>query len=204
MRKWIWVVGGIMLLGGVGHYLAKHDPLNPYLSLSPDKIVEQGRQLDQKWTESNTPGHKGFIVVAKKDVDQTRSALETIKADSPQYSEARRLLTSFTRHEETGKKALQAAIVKGVEENVDGRKEFARTMESSFLKNGLDVTLTTTGAKDTILNFRYVLVSRPFLYKLANETEFLKNCKRVGFTKVNFTNGYDASASYDLIKNNFN
>lgn len=149
-----------------------------------------------------SPGHKGFIVIESKDVDQTRSA-ETIKADSPQYAEARRLLTNLVRHEETGKKALRAAIVKSAEDNVDGRKEFART-ENNFLKNGMDVTLTTTGAKGTILNFRYVLVSRPFLYKLANETEFLKNCKRVGFTKVNFTNGHNASASYDLIKNNFN
>jgi hypothetical protein len=203
MRKWIWVVGGIIALGAMGHYLAEHDPLNPYLSLRPDKIVEQGRQLDQKWTESNTPGHKGFIVIESKEVDQTRSALEAIKADSPQYAEAKRLLTNLMRHEETGKKALRAALVKSTEDNVDGRKEFARTMESSFLKNGMDVTLTTTGAKGTILTFRYVLVSRPFLYKLANETEFLKNCKRVGFTKVNFSNGYDASASYDLVKNNF-
>jgi hypothetical protein len=204
MRKWICAVGGIIVLGAVGHYLAKHDPLNPYLSLSPDKIVEQGRQLDQKWAESNNPGHKGFIIIESKEVDQTRSALEAIEADSLQYAEARRLITNLMRHEETGKKALQAALIKSAEDNVDGRKEFARKMESNFLKNGMDVTLTTTGAKSTILNFRYVLVSRPFLFKLANETEFLKNCKRVGFTKVNFSDGYDASASYDLVKNNFN
>jgi len=95
------------------------------------------------------------------------------------------------------------AIAKSLEENVDGRKEFVRKLENDFLGNGVDVRLTTSGAKGTILNLRYVLVSRPLLYKLANESTFLENAKHVGFARVHFTDGYGAAANYDLSKDKF-
>lgn len=142
-------------------------------------------------------------MIANEEVNQTRAALQTIKSDSPRFAEAQRLLAGLRRQEEIGKKGMRAAIAKSLEENVDGRKEFARKLKGNFLKNGMDVTLTTSGRGATTLNFRYALVSRPFLYKLANESAFLENAKRVGFAHVHFTNGYDASANYDLTKNKF-
>ena len=203
MRAWVLVIAGLIGVGALGNYFAKHDPMNPYLSLPPDKILEQGRALATKWSESNTPGHKSFIVVTKQEDEQARSALRAIKPDMPQFAEAQRLLGSLQREEDIGKKAMQAAIAKRLEDDVDGRKAFARRVENEFLKSGMDVTLTTSGPKATTLNFRYVLVSRPFLYKLANESAFLANCKSAGFARVHFTDGYSASANYDLKNDKF-
>lgn len=104
-------------------------------------------------------------------------------------------MTALQQQEEVGKKAMQVAIAKSLEDDVGGRKEFVHKLESNFLKNGMDVRLTTGGAEATILNFRYVLVGRPFLYKLANESALLQNAKRVGFTRVHFTGGYGATAN---------
>jgi len=67
----------------------------------------------------------------------------------------------------------------------------------------MDVRFSTSGPKATTLNFRYVLVSRPFLYKLANESPFLANAKHPDFTRVHFTDGYSTSANYDLNKDKF-
>lgn len=203
MRKWLGVLAALVAVGGLGHYLALHDPNNSYLGQSADNIITQGRTLTKKWIASNRPGHKGFLVIANDEVSQTRAALETIRSDAPQFAEAQRLLMALQQQEEVGKKAMQVAIAKSLEDDVDGRKEFVHKLESDFLKNGMDVRLTTGGAKATILNFRYVLVSRPFLYKLANESALLQNAKRVGFTRVHFTDGYGATANYDLNKNKF-
>jgi hypothetical protein len=204
MRRWIWAIALLVGVGGLGHYLAKYDPLNPIMALPPDKIVEQGQQLDAKWAESNQPRKKDYVLVSKIDIERTRAALEKVAAESPEYPKARALLESFKRREHDSEAAAKAVFAKFVEDDVDGRKQFVRETTTNFLKAGMDVTLTTTGAKATTLTFRYVLVSRPFLYKLMNDTQFIENCKSVGFTSIYFTDGHDASATYNVVKNRFN
>jgi hypothetical protein len=51
---------------------------------------------------------------------------------------------------------------------------------------------------------RYVLVGRPFVYKLMNGTPFLENLKKAGFANIHFTNGYDYDGTYDIAKNKWN
>ena len=58
--------------------------------------------------------------------------------------------------------------------------------------------MTSSGPKSTILKFRYVLLNRPFLHKILNETDILKASERAGFKTVVFTDGYNQSASYSL------
>ena len=102
--------------------------------INPDEVLgtHKANTLDKKWVESNTPGHKGFVLVAKEEDEQTRAALRSIKSDAPQFAKAQRLLAELQHQEEVGKKAMQAAIAKSIEDNADGRKEFIRSMESNL------------------------------------------------------------------------
>jgi hypothetical protein len=43
-------------------------------------------------------------------------------------------------------------------------------------------------------------MSRPLVYKLLNDTEFVANRKREGFRRAIFTDGYDRTWSIDLTK----
>jgi hypothetical protein len=68
----------------------------------------------------------------------------------------------------------------------------------------MDAHISTSGAKSTTLVIRFVLVGRPFVYNLMNETQFLENAKNAGFTNTHFTNGYDYDGTYDIAKNKWN
>jgi hypothetical protein len=83
------------------------------------------------------------------------------------------------------------------------RKEFASELERGYLKSGMDVTVRVTGGSSTTLQIQYVLMSRPMVYKIANETNFLARCRDLGFKVVVFTDGFDATWRYDVIKDKF-
>jgi hypothetical protein len=43
-------------------------------------------------------------------------------------------------------------------------------------------------------------MSRPLVYKMANETDFLESLEKIGFKKVIFSDGYNYSWTYNLGK----
>jgi hypothetical protein len=81
-----------------------------------------------------------------------------------------------------------------------GRENIANELEKRYLSNGMDVRITLSGPEKTIMRMEYVLMSRPLIYKITNETDFLQNLKTLGFKKVIFTDGYYHSWTYTLAK----
>ena len=79
------------------------------------------------------------------------------------------------------------------------RKDFAREAENRFLSSGLDFTVKASGKGNTTITYTYILMSRPMVYKLVNESNLLRDLKTIGFKKVTF-DGYDYRSSYDLTK----
>ena len=202
-----YLIAIVILLGvlGTAGYLSL--PRNPYLGLSPERILEQGRLLDQKLVEDSRPKQitkQNIVLIEKQEIERTRTALQSIERVAPQYEEARRLLANLDKHEAEGKKLMEATIAKAIADDVEGRRDYANEMEKTWLKNGMDAHVSTSGSKSTTLVIRYVLVSRPLLFKLMNETPFVENAKKVGFTNIHFTNGYDVQGTYDIAKNKWN
>ncbi|MFN7948397.1 MAG: hypothetical protein U0Z53_23800 [Blastocatellia bacterium] len=83
------------------------------------------------------------------------------------------------------------------------RRATPHRIEDVFLRKGIDLYAKVSGPEDTTLTIKYVLMSRPFVYKAANETDFLENMRVAGFRKIVFTDGGSATWIYDLQKGMF-
>jgi hypothetical protein len=95
---------------------------------------------------------------------------------------------------------VQKLKARAIEGDVGGRRTFAATLERKFLSEGKDFHINAVGEKGTTLRVEWVLIGRPFAYKVANETDFLRNAKERGFRTVEFTDGYGRAWTYDLSK----
>lgn len=121
-------------------------------------------------------------------VSEARKQLESIPPSAKEYPEAQRLMREVEHRE----KEIDRLSRMGAREIV------AEQMEKKMLSEGMDFEFSVSGADKTVLRVKYVLMSRPLVYKLTNETDFLQNLKDAGFKKVIFTDGYDESWTYDL------
>lgn len=73
--------------------------------------------------------------------------------------------------------------------DVDGRKRFADNLDTTFLKAGRDAHFRVSGPKSTTLEVTYVLINRPAVYQITNETNFLQDAWSAGFKRVIFRSG---------------
>jgi hypothetical protein len=81
-----------------------------------------------------------------------------------------------------------------------GRKAYAERLETNFLKDGRDAVFTVSGPKNTVLTMKYVLINRPFIYKIENESSLIRDAKDRGFAKVILTDGFGKTWTWDLTK----
>ncbi len=80
------------------------------------------------------------------------------------------------------------------------RVNVAKKLERKYLSNGMDVRIFLSGPEKTIMLMEYVFMSRPLVYQITNETNFLLDLELLGFKKVIFSDGYDWKWSYNLAK----
>lgn len=154
----------------------------PTPAQKPDQtLAEAKKALNDGFNEKN--GAYGKIVVAKP-------LLQSITSDQKEYKEAQTLLKEVARRE---------VLIDKMAGRV-ARRIVVEQMEKKMLSEGMDFEFTTSGPDEDILRVKYVLMSRPLVYKVTNETEFLQNMRIGGFKKVTFTDGYDDSWTFDLTK----
>jgi hypothetical protein len=121
-------------------------------------------------------------------VTDARRELEAITPDAKEYKEAQVLMKEVSRREaEINSMALAVA-----------RDVVADQMEKRLLSQGIDATVAVSGSNKTTITFTYVLFSRPLVYKLTNETDFLQDLRAAGFKRVVFSTGYGTTWTYDL------
>jgi hypothetical protein len=212
----LWVVGFLLMALIVGMISKNnhHSPQapstsageNPYLSLPPEKIFEQARSLDRRMKDANNPDPKRIdkllktgqlVLIKKEEVAQTRAALESITS-GPQHEEAAKLLRSLDQREEEGRKAEQAYLAKARTNDVSGRKEYANELETSYLKQGMDVQVSVTGKNSTTLVILYALISRPMVFNMLNNIKIVATWKEAGFTAARLTDGFSRTWNCDL------
>lgn len=111
-------------------------------------------------------------------------------APAPAPAPEQRPVAPLTKQQKKEVAAFQAKL----------RRQFAEEQERNFLSNGFDFTVRTNGKDATTIRYTSVLVSRPLVYKLMNESDLANTLKTIGFKKAIFSDGYDAEWTYDLRK----
>jgi hypothetical protein len=70
------------------------------------------------------------------------------------------------------------------------RSLYASSLEQQFVKRGFDIEVS---AKGTDLRLKYALMSKPLVYKFANEWNLADMAANYGFTRLVYTNGFASS-----------
>lgn len=81
---------------------------------------------------------------------------------------------------------------------IQARKEFAKGFEQDMLKSGIDAYVTAQGPEKRTLNIQWALISRPYVYKMINDRKFTTSLRSLGFTTINFSDGYDETYTSSL------
>lgn len=129
--------------------------------------------------------------------------LVRIPQDSESYSAARALIDKFADRQIKITAQERKTKLDRIGNDADGRKRFAETLDTISLKAGRDASFKVSGPKNTTLEMVYILVNRPLVYQITNESKFLENAWNAGFKKVIFRSGYGYGSNawtYDVPK----
>lgn len=78
------------------------------------------------------------------------------------------------------------------------RALYASKLEQIFVEHGMDVTVRAYGANKDRLSLKYVLMSKPLVYKFENEMKFSEQARMFNFKKIIYTDGYDSTWTENL------
>ena len=159
------------------------------------------------------PDPAALLAQSKTTVDEIESRLkENAEKLKKYYGTADQVKEATTD-------LIKLAVVKGLyedskakeEKSLSGRADsliakvsqqqralYASTAEEIFVKNGMDVKVTASGAKKDQLRLKYVLMSQPLVYKFQNEMKINDQARVFGFKKIIYTDGYDETWTVDL------
>lgn len=121
-------------------------------------------------------------------VKDARQHLEQVQPGDKEYEQAQKLLTEVSRRE--------AEIERWAK--TYARQAYAETLEKTYLEQGMDVSVSLSGPDNTTIKLKYVLMSRPMVYKLTNDAEAMGRLRELGFKKAIFTDGYFHTWDYPL------
>lgn len=114
---------------------------------------------------------------------------------------------------------IKLAVVKGMYEKSDKKEEkalgtradslisrvaqqqrtiYASATEEIFVKTGMDVKVSATGAKKEQMRLKYVLMSKPLVYKFQNELKLPEQARVFGFKKIIYSDGYNETWTVEL------
>jgi hypothetical protein len=78
------------------------------------------------------------------------------------------------------------------------REERADLMETTFLREGMDVRAKVGGKNKDLLTLTWVLFGRATVFRMVDGTDFLETLEFLGFKKVTFSTGFGEYYYYEL------
>ena len=78
------------------------------------------------------------------------------------------------------------------------RIDYAEKYEGLMLKAGMDATVRAEGKNADTLVITYILVDRPLVYNMINDSDTMTVWRTFGFKKVRFSDGYEKSWTQSL------
>jgi hypothetical protein len=126
---------------------------------------------------------------------EAKRHLAAIEATQAEYKQAQQISQNIAR-----KEGIERAREKENNRLADiaAREYAAKEMERRFLDRGLDAHITAVGKDKTTLRLKYVLVSRPMVHQLANDTATMQSLRKAGFKKLILDDGYREQWTIDL------
>lgn len=177
------------------------------------RILSGSRLTEAKSALAQYRPNKNPMDIVFGCVTCAREHLEAIRADDPEYVEARRLLSTTVTRIEREIDRLSPILAKLVigKLQLKKRQEIADGMENLFLDQGMDATVTAGGRGKTVLTIKYALMSRPFVHLFTKKmleakvdetgwSNSFQNLKQVGFKHIVFTDGYSSTWSFPVEK----
>lgn len=191
------IAGLLLIAGSIAGYLLwptahKTDP-SPVLDEAD--IVVAADQLNGIWaatfdkTGEFPPGQQATVHA------DALKALIRIPTNSEHYEKASELRIAFATRQVRINDAERRRRLAAVENDIEGRKRFAKNIDITFLKAGSDVGVAASGPKNTVLTISYVLMNRPLVYQIETQSRFLQNAWDAGFKKVILTDGRSFGAN---------
>ena len=197
------IIGGLFVLGTIGNIVEQSNRARelqpaslqqaagnqqPAASPSPEMTAAQRLTEVRRALADNYQPHRDPMQTRWGRVTDARTHFNSLPADARGSREARQLEAELTRRERAIEQMARMAA----------RQIVVAQMEQRMLSQGHDFEFTLGGQDKTTLTIRYVLMSRPLVYQLTNESDFLSNMRNAGFRRVIFTDGYNSSWTYDL------
>ena len=113
---------------------ASNSLTGPYAGLTSIQIIEKATAFEKRMADSNRPKPLKEVLkhplITKEEVRQTYNALGYVARTDPKYEpQATKLIDRLLHDEAEGEKAQKAAIAKAIEDDVDGRKDYAKALE---------------------------------------------------------------------------
>ncbi len=143
----------------------------PVAAYEPSKILEEAeREFSVKDYDATV---KTLTKLKGPDLDEPRA--------SSLYSRASSLAAKEAAGEARGK-----------------RLRFATEYERGLLQAGMDATVRAEGKNADTLTITFVLVNRPLVYNMINDSATMSEWSSLGFKKVRFSDGYESSWSQSL------
>jgi hypothetical protein len=93
---------------------------------------------------------------------------------------------------------LSLALKEAAGEARGKRLIFAKEYERGLLQAGMDATVRAEGKNADTLTITFVLVNRPLVYNMINDSATMSEWSSMGFKKVRFSDGYESSWSHSL------
>lgn len=115
--------------------------------------------------------------------------------DSPEYKKASEIYAKTTEERAKAKKESDKIVAATM---IVQRQNFADAYERQLLDQGMDVYVSALGKSRQTLKVKWILVSRPLVYKMINDPNFVSKLREMGFKKLVMTDGYDDTWSIDL------
>jgi hypothetical protein len=101
------------------------------------------------------------------DLDTAQKHLNGISSDDAEFNQVKALQKTVDRK----RKALEKMAAEHERRiPIVARQLFGEALEKKYLSEGMDVHIEVYGKDNTSFKMRYILLSRPMIYRLENET----------------------------------
>jgi hypothetical protein len=190
----LWPFYAILLLVLAIIWALKSPPPLP----SSDPQHQTAKPVESVKTRNETPQEilkQCKIAVKLGDLGKYNNELRKLPADSQEYKEAREFYSDFKRNQAKREKQAELTRIASLKPK---RIQFAKQYEQLMLEKGLDVYASAVGNNNTTFRIKFILTSRPLVYKLINDASFTGQLRDLGFKKFIMTDGYNDTWNADL------
>jgi hypothetical protein len=184
---------------------AQAQPLSPPTKEVAGQIISQAQALIKRAHDDDALGKKMLAqpnktpkfngpMITKAEWANMRERLASIKEPPELVTKATNLLAEMDAHDKASAAFMKTMVSRG---RVDARKDFAANLEQRMVDQRMNVDVTASGERNTVLTIKWILANKVTTNDL-QKTTIVDDAEKAGFKKVKFTNGYDYGVAWTL------